>query len=84
MKTERALSGKRNRARWLVLVGVLSFVVLSFFFIAPVIPVDGSYYVSGRWPCPPTFLYSYTDWQSVGYHLFNIGYHQVSPHTLCQ
>ncbi len=82
MKDEQVLRGRRNRARWLILVGVLSFVVLSFLFVAPVIPVEGSY-IAG-WPCPPNFLFSYTDWQSVGYHLFNIGYHHISPHTLCQ
>ena len=83
MKEEQILSKKRNRVRSPIVVGVVALGVLILFFAAPIIPVEGNYTISNNF-CGNNFHYSYTDWQSPSYHLLNVGYHRVFPHTFCQ
>ena len=59
-------------------VAIASVTVLlstTFFFAAPIIPVETSHGSYSR-HCHSTIWDNYTDWQSLGYHLFSLGYYR--------
>lgn len=89
--------GRGRSKRFGVLAVVIPVVFLTLFFEAPIVPVAytrpascgrectfGGYgpdvpRLGGR-PCPGV---NYTGWQSLGYHLFEIGYYDWTPQSWC-
>jgi hypothetical protein len=90
MKGELALRRGRYQQRLLIRAGVLSVVMSIVFFVAPVIPVRGSYHLPYssytslvQKYCGPDFLYRYTVWESLGYYAFKFGFYLFEQDTQC-
>jgi len=71
---KQAATSKRSQVGSYILLAILSIVSVSFFFGAPVFPVNMS--ISEYAPhCGSVVHWDWTEWESAGDYLLGVGYH---------